>query len=102
MLIRQFQLSDGNAFGLLLTLAGAQDKLPVVADGGRIGLAINGAPSTLILKSAMRVSNNYCWWNAMIEKSPKMASYTECIRKTSVRHWGILQKRSTSMKVDLH
>lgn len=109
LLMRQFQLSDGNAFGLLneiggecagavallnpeltptayqtpkvhwlnevelakllddlpqrpmlagddgmrLSLAGAQDKLPVVADGERIGLAMNGAPSTHILKSAI-------------------------------------------------
>ncbi len=109
LLMRQFQLSDGNAFGLLneiggecagavtlsnpalirtanqtpdvhwlseielakllddlpqrpmlagddgmrLSLAGAQDKLPVVANGGRIGLAMNGAPSTHILKSAI-------------------------------------------------
>ncbi len=109
LLMRQFQLSDGNAFGLLneiggecagavtlsnttlprsanenadirwldevelaklldelpqrpmlagddgmrLSLAGAQDKLPVVADGGRVGLAMNGTPSTHILKSAI-------------------------------------------------
>lgn len=109
LLMRQFQLSDGNAFGLLneiggecagavtlsnaalasskaeppevrwlkekelanvldklpqrpmlagddgmrLSLAGAQDKLPVVMDGERIGLAMNGAPSTHILKSAI-------------------------------------------------
>ena len=37
--------------GLRLSLAGAQDKLPVVAtDDGRIGLPLNGAPSTHILK----------------------------------------------------
>lgn len=38
--------------GLRLSLAGAQDKLPVVldADGVRIGLPLNGAPSTHILK----------------------------------------------------
>lgn len=39
--------------GLRLSLAGAQDKLPVVLDGDgiRIGLPINGSPSTHILKS---------------------------------------------------
>lgn len=39
--------------GLRLSLAGAQDKLPVVwdADGLRIGLPLNGSPSTHILKS---------------------------------------------------
>jgi serine/threonine-protein kinase HipA len=38
--------------GLRLSLAGAQDKLPVVldADGIRIGLPLNGSPSTHILK----------------------------------------------------
>lgn len=38
--------------GLRLSLAGAQDKLPVVldAEGVRIGLPLNGSPSTHILK----------------------------------------------------
>ncbi len=36
--------------GLRLSLAGAQDKLPVVFDGHRIGLPRNGAPSSHILK----------------------------------------------------
>ena len=39
--------------GLRLSLAGAQDKLPVVFDGQRIGLPINGQPSTHILKPAI-------------------------------------------------
>ncbi|QKE39183.1 type II toxin-antitoxin system HipA family toxin [Ferrovum myxofaciens] len=36
--------------GLRLSLAGAQDKLPVVFDGARIGLPHNGTPSSHILK----------------------------------------------------
>lgn len=36
--------------GLRLSLAGAQDKLPVVYDGRRFGLPRNGAPSSHILK----------------------------------------------------
>lgn len=36
--------------GLRLSLAGAQDKLPIVFDGARIGLPRNGTPSTHILK----------------------------------------------------
>ena len=36
--------------GLRLSLAGAQDKLPVVVDGVRLGLSKNGAPSSHILK----------------------------------------------------
>jgi serine/threonine-protein kinase HipA len=40
--------------GLRLSLAGAQDKIPVVFDGERIGLPLNGAPSTHILKPAIQ------------------------------------------------
>ena len=36
--------------GLRLSLAGAQDKLPVVAEGDRIGLPLFGSPSSHILK----------------------------------------------------
>lgn len=36
--------------GLRLSLAGAQDKLPVVFDGRRVGLPLAGQPSTHILK----------------------------------------------------
>ena len=36
--------------GLRLSLAGAQDKLPVVFDGERIGLPLDGTPSSHILK----------------------------------------------------
>ena len=39
--------------GLRLSLAGAQDKLPVVFDGGRIGLPLRGTPSSHILKPAI-------------------------------------------------
>jgi len=40
--------------GLRLSLAGAQEKLPVVFDGDRIGLPLNGTPSSHILKPAIR------------------------------------------------
>ena len=40
--------------GLRLSLAGAQDKLPVVFEGNRIGLPRNGTPSSHILKPAIR------------------------------------------------
>jgi serine/threonine-protein kinase HipA len=39
--------------GLRLSLAGAQDKLPVVFDGHRIGLPRKGTPSSHILKPAI-------------------------------------------------
>jgi serine/threonine-protein kinase HipA len=39
--------------GIRLSLAGAQDKLPVLFDGQRIGLPKDGQPSSHILKSAI-------------------------------------------------
>lgn len=39
--------------GLRLSLAGVQDKLPVVFDGERIGLPMLGAPSSHIIKPAI-------------------------------------------------
>ena len=39
--------------GIRLSLAGAQDKLPVVFDGQRIGLPKGGQPSTHIMKPAI-------------------------------------------------
>ncbi|MDD5279165.1 MULTISPECIES: hypothetical protein [unclassified Acidithiobacillus] len=39
--------------GLRLSLAGAQDKLPVVFDGARIGLPLNGTSSSHILKLSL-------------------------------------------------
>ena len=39
--------------GLRLSLAGAQDKLPVIFDGIRLGLPRNGTPSSHILKPAI-------------------------------------------------
>ena len=40
--------------GIRLSLAGAQDKLPVLAIDGRIALPLHGAPSSHILKPAIR------------------------------------------------
>lgn len=40
--------------GLRLSLAGAQDKIPVIVKDNRIGLPLNGTPSTHILKPAIR------------------------------------------------
>ena len=39
--------------GMRLSLAGAQDKLPVVVDGDRIGLPLDGLPSSHILKPSI-------------------------------------------------
>lgn len=40
--------------GLRLSLAGAQDKLPVIFDGAHIGLPLNGTPSSHILKPSIQ------------------------------------------------
>lgn len=47
--------------GLRLSLAGAQDKLPVLIDGIRIGLPLNGAPSSHILKPAIPGIRDSVW-----------------------------------------
>jgi serine/threonine-protein kinase HipA len=44
--------------GLRLSLAGAQDKLPIVFDGARIGLPKGDQPSTHILKPAIRYAQS--------------------------------------------
>lgn len=44
--------------GLRLSLAGAQDKLPVVFDGQRVGLPLGGYPSTHILKPPIHSVDN--------------------------------------------
>lgn len=57
--------------GLRLSLAGAQDKLPVVFDGARIGLPRNGTPSSHILKPAIHAVEdsviNECFCMALAE-----------------------------------
>lgn len=40
--------------GIRLSLAGAQDKLPVLVADGRVALTLHGAPSSHILKPAIR------------------------------------------------
>lgn len=67
--------------GLRLSLAGAQDKLPVVFDGNRIGLPKNGTPSTHILKPAIHAvedsvtNEGYCLSLAQLMKlSPVRAN----------------------------
>jgi len=67
--------------GLRLSLAGAQDKLPVVVDGARIGLAMNGTPSTHILKSSISslqdsvANEHYCLSLAAAMKLPTARSH---------------------------
>jgi serine/threonine-protein kinase HipA len=48
----------GDGEGYRLSLAGAQDKLPVVYDGHRIGLPLHGMPSSHILKPTILEVND--------------------------------------------
>jgi serine/threonine-protein kinase HipA len=84
--------------GLRLSLAGSQDKLPVVVDGDRIGLPRHGTPSSHILKPAIHgvedsvTNEGFCLAlaEAMQLKAARatgQAGSTVCIRKTSARPW---------------
>lgn len=70
--------------GLRLSLAGAQDKLPVVAEGVKIGLPLNGAPSTHILKPPIQgvdgsvFNEGFCMALALALKLD--------VAKTQIRH----------------
>ena len=74
--------------GLRLSLAGVQDKLPVVFDGDRIGLPLNSTPSTHILKPAIPAVEdsviNECFCLALAEamqfKTAKSSIRTVCGR----------------------
>ena len=56
--------------GLRLSLAGAQDKLPVVVDGDRIGLPRNGTPSSHILKPASHAVEDSVTNEGFCRRSP--------------------------------
>ncbi|MEO7934976.1 MAG: type II toxin-antitoxin system HipA family toxin [Dokdonella sp.] len=75
--------------GLRLSLAGAQDKLPVVFDGARIGLPRNGMPSSHILKPSIHsvedsVSNEgFCMALAeVIQLKPAKARIQSVLNRT--------------------
>ena len=61
--------------GLRLLLVGAQDKLPVVFDGDRIGLPKNGTLSSPILKPAIRtladtvINEGFCLALSVVPKN---------------------------------
>jgi serine/threonine-protein kinase HipA len=71
--------------GLRLSLAGAQDKLPVVFDGARIGLPLNGTPSSHILKPAIHavddsvINEGFCMALAeAMQLKPAKSKFTLC------------------------
>lgn len=74
--------------GLRLSLAGAQDKLPVVVEGDRIGLPRNGTPSSHILKPAIHAiedsvtNEGFC---LALAGAMKLKSARSCIRRIGGR-----------------
>lgn len=71
--------------GLRLSLAGAQDKLPVVFDGDRLGLPRNGMPSTHILKPPIHavegsvINEGFCMALAEAMKLTPAKSKVHCV-----------------------
>lgn len=88
--------------GLRLSLAGAQDKLPVVFDGQRVGLPLYGSPSTHILKPAIAgvpgsvVNEAFCMRLAKAMKLP----VAEVAILSTDRHEVLLVKRYDRMLRD--
>lgn len=72
--------------GVRLSLAGAQDKLPVVADGDRIGLPRGGTPSSHILKPPIEgvedsvTNEGFCLALAAAMELPVARSRIQAIR----------------------
>ena len=71
--------------GLRLSLAGAQDKLPVVFDGAHIGLPLNGTPSSHILKPAIQavedsvINEGFCMALAQAMQLEPAKSKVHCV-----------------------
>ncbi len=81
--------------GLRLSLAGAQDKLPVVVEGDRIGLPRNGAPSSHILKPAMHAiedsvtNEGFC---LALAEAMKLKPARSCIRRIDDRAFLLVER----------
>jgi serine/threonine-protein kinase HipA len=75
--------------GIRLSLAGAQDKLPVVFDGRRVGLPKGGQPSTHILKPAIASVENSVWnegYCLALSKTLGLATAASHILQVADRH----------------
>lgn len=81
--------------GLRLSLAGAQDKLPVVFDGKRIGLPQGGYPSTHILKSPIHAVedsvSNECYCLALARSMGLLAAKAD-IHRTGDRRFLLVER----------
>ncbi|MBC6906708.1 type II toxin-antitoxin system HipA family toxin [Saccharophagus sp. K07] len=85
--------------GLRLSLAGAQDKLPVVFDGARIGLPLNGTPSSHILKPAIPTLEDSVTNEAFcmaLAKAMQLNSATATRHQVQGRHFLLVERYDRS------
>ena len=91
--------------GLRLSLAGAQDKLPVVFDGTRIGLPLNGMPSSHILKPAIQaveasvINEGFCM---ALAEAMQLKPANTLIRKVGDREFLLVERYDRIVDFDGH
>jgi serine/threonine-protein kinase HipA len=89
--------------GLRLSLAGAQDKLPVVAEGDRIGLPLFNSPSSHILKPAISnvvgsvFNEGFC---LTLSHALKLDTVKADIRRVSDRHYLLVERYDRQVTAD--
>ncbi|MFZ4859440.1 MAG: type II toxin-antitoxin system HipA family toxin [Desulfuromonadaceae bacterium] len=89
--------------GLRLSLAGAQDKLPVVAEGDRIGLPLFNSPSSHILKPAIAgvegsvFNEGFC---LALANALKLDTVKAEIRSISDRHYLLVERYDRQVTAD--
>jgi len=89
--------------GLRLSLAGAQDKLPVVAEGDRIGLPLFNSPSSHILKPAIAgvagsvFNEGFC---LALANALKLDTAKAEIRRISDRHYLLVERYDRQVTAD--
>ncbi|MBV5340337.1 MAG: type II toxin-antitoxin system HipA family toxin [Deltaproteobacteria bacterium] len=89
--------------GLRLSLAGAQDKLPVVAEGNRIGLPLFNSPSSHILKPVIAgvegsvFNEGFC---LALANALKLDTVKAEIRRISDRHYLLVERYDRQVTAD--
>jgi len=89
--------------GLRLSLAGAQDKLPVVAEDHRIGLPLFNSPSSHILKPAIAgvegsvFNEGFC---LALANALKLDTVKADIRRVSDRHYLLVERYDRQVTAD--
>lgn len=89
--------------GLRLSLAGVQDKLPVYLEGERIGLPLNGTPSSHILKPAIAAvegsvfNEGFC---LELARGLKLDAARARIRRVADRHYLLIERYDRRVDAD--